>query len=815
MMLRHIILYLFLLGGCHAVSAQDATDTERMAVTFQIMGKEGTNGAPQIYPVEYAVFKTISKARNVAEQLNRATIKDGYPGGPEYEAELLRNNVKLKKAKANGTFIVRAYAGQGVMVYVGEQAFSTYEVKEGQTDYKDILEFKIDGTHTISNTDVIGKRKVETIDIKALPPVDDGLYMLVPVTFRLRKGDVGNRSRVMVQPITIDCQTEDTVDFVSPLIYEGNEYNVVQNRRMDFDYFKNEMDSIARGYVSNHPLSDTVALAVDTMLIYMKKDASREYRFSYDITAEDYTHCNLHLTKAAGSCNKYRLFKFLNLNGVSADLPLAEYRTDAEETMRSVPRDLKLNFLVGKSELVPDSLNDVRLEMLIKEMKDYGDQLMRIEIEAYASPDGGYEKNMQLAKQRGQVAMNLVMRGLGRADVTKGLKTHVYSWADVAKELVSLGEQGKADSVGHIAETGGKSPDALMRALPFYTSHVEPILEGMRSMRCVYKYEQMHIMEADELLEFYHKNKSRMLAGDKGVKLSDGDWFNLFACVNDSLEQDTITMLAYRHMTAQPAWEKIKFSQYVANRMAMLQLRAGHPSTETLAPFVNLTTSRSPIFIDGVQVNRKEILINHIMAYYQLEKRDSAVALLNFWFAGSGDPEVQELRNYVSFKENFLKYYMGRLDPSMEDSYRETEEYVLNSFPDNRAILYTEARAYMKKSNTECRELVNAMSDENAKKWYLLGILEADDESVRDVKDKNYIPLYLAFFYKSFEIDPDLRLTYFSEAHVNDELRQKYKYRKRDIPRYRELLAEYLGEQSGANGDDDDVSGVYDDEDTN
>jgi hypothetical protein len=286
--------------------------------------------------------------------------------------------------------------------------------------------------------------------------------------------------------------------------------------------------------------------------------------------------------------------------------------------------------------------------------------------------------------------------------------------------------------------------------------------------------------------------------------------------MKDSAEQDTITILAYRQMTSQPAWEKIKFSQYVANRMALLQLRNGHPSTQTLAPFVNMTTSRSPIFIDGVQMNRKEILINHIMAYYQLEKRDSAAAMLNFWFAGSNDRDVQELKNYVTFKEQFLKYYTGRLDPALEESYKNTEEYVLNSYPDNRAILYTEARAYMKKTNEECREIIKGMSDDNAKKWYLLGILEADEEALREVKNtKDYIPMYLALFYKSFTIDPDLRLTYFSEAHVSDELREKYKYRKRDIPRYKELLAAYINEKQSTReetAEEDNLSGSYDDE---
>lgn len=815
------IIYILVLIFCLLPQVLVAQEDNRLTADFQVQARYGSKGDVNIYPVEYALFKTRKKAETVMNRLNAAIEDDGYAGGPAFDDALVANNVKFRRAKANGAFSVRAYAGQAVLVYVNSQALAIYEIKEGKTQYAEIVEFRMDGTQSIENTDVIGHRHEEDVDIKALPPIDDGQNMLVPVSFKFRQGEVSTRSRIIAQPEVIDCQTEDTVDYTTPLVYEGKQYHSLQNRRMSFDYMKNENPRLVAGYVPSHRPTFGKAFAVDTMLIYRKPDSRKSYKFNYTVVAEDLTHEIRRMSKGVGSCNKYRFFKFLDLTCVGADMPVDEFRVEAEETVRAVPRDLKLNFQVGKAELTEDTINYERLDMLVKEMKEYGDQLMRVEIEATASPDGGIDKNRQLAKDRGQKAMNLVMRGLGRADVTKGLSTKVFTWDDVAKQLSDEGKVQKADSVRTILASA-KVPDALLRNLSFYETDIVPVLESMRAMHCVYKYEQMHVMDADELLKFYAEHKAEIMKGDKSARLSDGDYYNLLSCVTDSAELDTITVLAYNHMRSQPGWQKLKLSQYVSNRMALLQIRRGMPDLSILAPFIDMRsrlvteryTGSNRDAQERMQMNRREVLINQIMQYYQLEKRDSAAAMLAFWFAGNNDATVKRLRNYVSFKENFLRYYSGRMtDAAQQRDYLDAQEFVLSSSPDNRAILYSEAHQFMGKTMEECHKLVDAMSDDNAKKWYLRGILEAKAEEQRNVdsRNKTYIPLYLAFFYQSFKLQPDYRLLYFEEAHVSDELREKYKYRKRDIPQYEELLKSYFN-KGGESDEEELLSGDLNDE---
>lgn len=819
----HTIIYIvtFMLLPMEVV----AQNNEPRDVTFRVRLRQGEGMQPEILPLYYAVFSTEKKARDAMQILkdgleNEAfSTKDDLFGevwGKVYE----KYHRPRKKGKGNGTFELRVKNTNAVLVCLGElgnRYFEVYVIKEGKDNYDEVINPKF-GEGKIGN---VTKTGVDRIKKKDPPPVeiDDGPYLYSQITLTLDPSETGEKVRVMMQPIVLDCQTDDTVAYMSPLVYEGGVYNDTQNRRMAFDYVNNESGGIGKGYVASHPLRDGEGLRIDTTLVWRKKNPRHDYRITYDVEAEDYTHQHKFMRIEKGSCDKKNFFKFLNLEGVYADLPRDEYAIEADETAVAVPRDLKLKFLVGKAELTNDSLNDVQLNMLIKEMKEYGELLSEVNINAYASPDGDAKKNEQLAKQRGSVAMNMVMRGLGHADVYKGLNTTVKTWADVANELEKRGHKGKADTVRSIT-TGNAKPDAALRALPFYQTHIDTILQDMRSMQCIYKYEQMKRMDADQVVEYYYENKQRLINGDKEVRLSDGDYFNLLDNVTDSAELDTITVLAYRHMTSQPSWEKLRFSQYVVNRMAIMKIREGHPDAKMLEVYIDTTRNvNKNRDREKVQKNLKEICMNYIMALYQLEERGEADTLLYSWFGDgkySKDPQINRLRNYIGFKSSFIRYYMfpEKLSEEQKQSFKETEEYVLNSAPDNRAVLYTEARQLMGMSNKTCEELINKMSDDNPKKWYLLGILKADEEvlKVNQNTDKTYVPLYLALFYKSFTLDPSLRTVYFNDGQISIDLRKKYKYRKRDIPRYEAKLAEYLSDK-GKNNDDSDVLGEDDEED--
>ena len=58
------------------------------------------------------------------------------------------------------------------------------------------------------------------------------------------------------------------------------------------------------------------------------------------------------------------------------------------------------------------------------------------------------------------------------------------------------------------------------------------------------------------------------------------------------------------------------------------------------------------------------------------------------------------------------------------------------------------------------------------------------------------IPRYLAFFHHSFELQPDYKRFYFNEGLVNDDKREKYSYRRKDIPKYKVMFDLIMDEEA-------------------
>ncbi len=814
-----IMLLLPLLGGSGMMlrAQNDAVDAN-VSISFE------TAGEKEYRTVRYALFKTENKARTVMKQLEEAVrAQRGDQGTIEMDAwdkAVAANKVKFRTSRGNGDFKVHAYPDMAVLVtsYLPEEEltiedaqFAVITIREGQTDYVNVFKMQMDeGAHTIANVDVLGTNR-DTISIKAAPAIDDGKRMYFKIHVDLPIGYASERSRLVVQPRAVDCQTEDTIDYISGLVYEGTEYHKLQNKRMLFNY--NKYDKVAYAYVDK-PLYSDEKVYIDTTLVYTKPDRRKSYKIPYTVQIADLNHIYFTRSAATGSCNAKNIFKFLDLGVAAADMDLEEFRIDAESNYDTKNQDLRLKFVVGKSELTADSTNMVQLNSLIQELRSYGEQLMEVRVEATASPDGGLEHNRRLAAERTRVAAARVRNYLGKVDIAfHTSQPKVYTWEDVARELELDNKAELATAVRQAMGQSGYGGDAEIAKLEGYESYIKPILERLRLMRVTYRYEREHVMDANEVTAEYYKRRNDLLRG-RGKDFSDGDYYNLFHTITNPAEQDTLTMLAYRHVTKRGGYEQIKFSMYVANRMAMLNQRKGKPDSRVLAPFINqrLRAVATKEYGEKAQKNRREVLLNQIITYFQMEERDSALSFCDYWFGKDNDPKVEKLRKYITFKEGFIKYATHQLTPDEEKKVLEAMDYVISCAPDNKAVIYTEARDILNVPENVALNLINGLADDNPKKWYLRGIIEADREEKRlgERRSATYIPLYLAYFNHSFELEPSYKWLYFYDGQVSDELRERYKYSKKNKVRYREMFNEKVtlnAEQTVDNGEMIEISG--------
>lgn len=217
----------YYIGGIAALYAQSEAVDAETHVVFE------TAGEKEYRTVQYALFKTEQKARAVMAQLEDAVVRQrGDNGAVQMDAwskAVAANKVRFRTSRGNGDFKVHAYPDMAVLVTsylpdeeltIEDAQFAVIVLREGQTEYNHVFKVRMDqGAHTIGNVDVLGTNR-DTISIKAAPAIDDGRNMYFNIHVELPAGYGSERARLVVQPRSVDCQTEDTIDYISGIVME-------------------------------------------------------------------------------------------------------------------------------------------------------------------------------------------------------------------------------------------------------------------------------------------------------------------------------------------------------------------------------------------------------------------------------------------------------------------------------------------------------------------------------------------------------------------------------------------------------------------
>ena len=824
-----------------------AQDPVPVTVSGQVTIHNKENGKDIHERVEYTMLTKAEaqKAKAAFDKLTGDGDKSQSIKEDEIEAiDRLKRKygfVKKNTTRASGRFSINAATTLCLLFITGQESkvSDIIEIVEGKTEYDVVINVQrlreVVKQGNAVEREFIGGGNGDT--------GDGNCYF--HISLNIPKGYGKESSRLIIQTYAVDCQTDDTLAYCDPLVYEGREYHTLQNRRMDYDYFAN--DKLAGAYHDRMEITSDDWIRIDTTVVYQKPDKNLTYRGPYTYVLEDYHHVYKR-GGWGGTCLVERPFKFLDFTPALAEIPLTEeFREDAQSQFGQENRDLQLRFVVGKDVLEEDSMNQVNIDKLISELRSYGEKLVAPKIQGYASPDGGMKVNQELALRRAQYAARIIQRYLP-AGTTVSSSSSVYTWNDVADALAKKGLQDYADQVRAIAARTD-SPDRELKMLDFYATDVEPILESMRAMRASYQYLRAKVLTADEAVEEYYSHKRDYQLGKK--KFSNGDFWNIYNNLNDEAEADSLTLLAYNYITKDPeyATENI-IAPYVANRYAIYNLNKGTPNARILEPFIDLSyhNVNAKKAIDDfltITINRKEILLNQAVTYFQEQKLDSALFFINWLHkANVSDVTLDNMEKYMNLKRLHAihnKTFQER------QTYEAAKKFVLSVSDENKAILYTEIPDWG--MTDEAMKYVDKMPDNSAKKWYLKALLWVDkagkeprdfDESEKvddtpgfklltpaeedslmvsdpgeynkymadlvawqnqrdsikaahpqkadDGIDIEDIPYYLAYFQHAFELEPLFKRIYFTEGHVSEDMRKLYKYKNKNIPAYRKLF---------------------------
>lgn len=903
-----VTIILCLCFGVSGTRAQDIIDIKgRIKVVNKIAGENNTvrvDTMPQI--VYYGVFGDMAKAKKAKADLDKFRYS-------ELNNEGFRDKCREigfgRQTKGNGSFSTRALPGMVILAVTkyGDVSLdkegnipTAYVISGGKSYYNIEIE-----THNLIGGGTSGKKRI----VIGEPPTDTGDGTVnFPINFLIPKDSVKKTTRIVVQPYAIDCMNEDTMSYLIPLVFEGDYYHELQDKRRAFDYFKN--DTLANNYYSalitgfqdidpekttGAKLSsryvmmdslrnkkkvdvkkDSVMIAApvvfdldslglnyqgSTVIKYRLPQKDRMCHGAYVVALE-----NLHRVYSKksypGTCLVNRPFKFLDFSAGIPEMELTtDYQEPAEENFAKVNDKLDLRFVQGRAELEKDSVNEMEAARMAEILGNQEGLLSQtVTITATSSPEGGDKINKDLAAKRAVVARQYLSRLL--RGVTPKTETKLYTWDEVADRLAADGKRVEAQTVRDVIAANGTNKPALdraMRDLEFYAPLIDPILKSMRVMSYSYMFEKKHIMTETEVVQSYYSNKHGYLAGKS--KLSSGDFYNLYSNISDSLELDTITMMAYEHLKLAEKRNNLsalyseRIAPYVLNRMARRLLDNGTPDTLMLAPFIDepvsdtifdkeLNRKKQMLDVPDVCINNQDILITQAMNYYQLQMFPRAHKYIQWIKAMWRGSKLPDALNKIQMYMDLMTYY-----PSQQEDPRfiAAKNYVLNSSPDNKAILYTEIPDW-RISFEDTNNQLDMMADDNPKKWYLKGMLWASkaieldgdpdlssyypeeepgfriltdaeeedlalkpgtaydeymkrkaeylethkDDPVKEPKEPvniDGVKHYLAYFHHCFKLGgSSFKSLYYNEGRVSEDLRKKYLYLKKDFPAYDELF---------------------------
>ena len=677
--------------------ASGEAQAQMKQISGYVLQKQFGNQKPKPFEEDVQVFayNTVSMAKKDLASLNR-----GGAVAMNYDAETTTDE--------NGYFTIKVAPTGAIIVSVGGVNHQMQEVKKRLE-----VSFVIDNGIMLQGTTVTAKARVATVD--SIDVVDTGSTIECSSIITIPQHTGRGNARCVFQPVVIDCQTGDTVEFRQPRVFDGIEYRYTQDRRMGFNMGH---DALAP-YIQPQRLTQH-ALRVRWSDSIKKRNFRKTYTCMAGLRMSDYTGIFYAEDKQISSCMARRPFQFLEWTfGGRFDLDPLQYKETPRAELRDGAERISLSFVKGRADLDPDNpQNDIELERLnrklreIDQSEDY--QMRRIALTGYASPDGNYENNLRLAQRRSEMARNIVARNF-RGDVY--IYTNppvVIGWDVVADTLDRHGHADEAEQVRAVVRkySGNKSVQSVqMTHLPFYQSLVMPILPSLRIFKCEYAYQTTRALEPEEILDNYLHNPDYREGGKK--RFSHYDYWHLFQMVTDTAELEHLYLRAYRETKENETRPWV----YAANKLAISYIRHDTSDVNVLRSFIDINVprvnlERHTFAGHKYMMNLEEVVANQIIGYYTEEHADTAYYLSNML---PDKPEYEELKAFSTVR---CMLYKKNKTPEQQEAVRRAISVVEGTSPINRIVMLLATNR-----TDDAEAALDALPDNDPRKWYMKAIV--------------------------------------------------------------------------------------------
>lgn len=544
--------------------------------------------------------------------------------------------------------------------------------------------------------------------------------MLIPYnTFKLPPY-FGNRfSRLIIQPYVLDCETNDTVTFARPSVYDGKEYALTQERKMGYDMDRDPL----RPYIKAEVLT-TRAMNLDWTDTIIVPDPNRNYSCFAIVNLEDYSASNSR-TYQINTCQTKRPMKFLQYNLFSEQMDPLQHKERAQIEKRNTSDKIQLSFLINSDQLTDTPENKQSLAMLRNKLKEIaespGTVLKEFHVAGTASPDGHYSSNLSLAERRmrkieQEITSILPQYTLER--VYRNPHAEVAPWEEVVKLLE---RDGKSTEAGKVKEILAKHKDIgaqgrALKQLDWYSTVIVPYLDELRVVNYNCLYEIYREPNNEEVMAQYR---------EKGLKGSYTryEYWKLFQLITDEKELEALYRRAYEESLEQKhPWA------LAGNNLAASYLERDTVDTSILEPLIDLSihsTDYSRMNADGSRteiVNRLEVVTNQLCMYIKKGDFEHASVLVKIL------PEDSKFDLLKAYTWALGGYFQGGTTPEEKERAQKTFETIKASSPQNEVVMYMalDNRA----GNAAAKASLAKLPQDSALTWYFKATLSAREGEI-------------------------------------------------------------------------------------
>lgn len=419
---------------------------------------------------------------------------------------------------------------------------------------------------------------VSKIKNKVVPEPTDieikGNYFHLKTRVPVPKEMFSSHRRLILQPSIYDVTLKKRL-LMRPIVFDGENYNTTQERMYDYDLDQDPLHEYIQVKNTSSRKSDIIAYHDSLYIEYLKHD----YRADVHLAMENYRTIIYRdsFSIAQGTVNPLR---FLEYKFSAFDLTDERFIPKPVMQLRDTKGEVNLTFIVGKADIDDKNpQNQIDLDRLNKELHGIemnpDASLKSFHIVGVASPDGVYESNLRLAKQRTEKALERILSQLD-PETRKYLEVKsdatVASWKEVAELMKKDTLQKTAEEVEMLIQQYEKSSLQLQRALkakPYYAQISSTYLPKLRKVQYTYGYSVFRTLTDEEIRQLYKKDPK---------ELTRFEYYRMIIMTKDPVE---------REKYCKEALELYDNFTYAANELAVLNIQKDTPDSKILEPFVS------------------------------------------------------------------------------------------------------------------------------------------------------------------------------------------------------------------------------------